>query len=227
MIVLCFMQRSELNNVQYEEASLSKDRRLKLSRLKNEGSRQLAVCAELALIKALKEYGACPKLPLQIEERGRGKLFFYAPESFAGHIFFSLSHAGDMAVAAVSDHDLGVDIEEVSRKMPSSVGKILHPENYSYYESLTGETEKREYFFDTWTRMESYMKLIGEGLYMKTVKIEVLPSGTVFSEEADIKGYIHPASELIPYERDRYRCNICTARPEEEISVVCVVCQRQ
>ena len=223
MIILSLVNINKLNEMTFNEASLSNNRRLKLSRLRPENSRKLCICAELALIEAIREFtGEEVKLPLDIEEEqgGRGKLFFGKESPYCGRLFFSLSHAGDTAAAAVSDHDLGMDLEKSGRNLPKHIDRILDPDICRMYSTLKEENEQKAFFYEAWTSLESYMKFTGQGLYLQTTKIKISPEGLISSPESDIKGYVHSCSWLLAENGIAdYKCNICSVQKEESVAL--------
>ena len=222
MIFLSLVNINEYDRINKDEASLSSNRRLKISRIRPEKSRRLSVCAEIALIRAVRGYtGEEVKLPLDIEEEegGRGKLYFSMESPYHGKLFFSLSHAGDFASAAVSDHDIGLDIEITERKIPKYLDKIFSPSLYSEFCKIEDEEARISFFFEKWTSLESYMKLTGEGIYLNTKTIETGPSGQISSTGSDIRGFIHGCTELLEENGIYgYKCSLCSANAEESFT---------
>jgi 4'-phosphopantetheinyl transferase len=81
-------------------------------------------------------------------------------------LFFSRTHAGEMAVCALADREVGADIEQLSRfagqetKAARIARRIMTEEELRLWkEEPTGEELVR-----IWTRKESYAKYTGEGL---------------------------------------------------------------
>ena len=87
-------------------------------------------------------------LPLIIERNENGKPFFKdMPQNK-----FNLSHSGGIAVAAVSDNDIGVDIEFIRDGMDTE--KIS--------KRFFGISDiSKENFFKLWTQEEAYSKMLG------------------------------------------------------------------
>lgn len=65
--------------------------------------------------------------------------------------FFSVSHSGDVAACAVSDREVGLDVEKL-RPVPKRLGRALDC------------TETAESFWQQWTRREAALKCRGETL---------------------------------------------------------------
>ena len=68
---------------------------------------------------------------------------------------------------AFSESPVGIDMEELSRKLSYSAVKKLHAKEQEYLAPLSlGSREWREEFLSIWTKKESYSKYIGKGLSM-------------------------------------------------------------
>lgn len=124
---------------------VSQYRRDKISRLKRDADKKLSIGAELLLIHALQKYYPDISIPFEIKVGGRGK-----PQIDGVH--FSLAHAGAVAVCAVADTPLGVDIERTGRAN-SGVAKKYFSKNEQEYD-----------FTYIWTRKEAAVKGDGGGI---------------------------------------------------------------
>lgn len=70
---------------------------------------------------------------------------------------FNLSHSGDYVALAVGKNAVGIDIQELERRLDVNIAeKYFHP-------CERGITEKKD-FYRLWTRKEAYAKLKGESL---------------------------------------------------------------
>lgn len=76
---------------------------------------------------------------------------------------FNISHSGDFVVCAVSDSEIGVDTELVTRMTPHIMHKFLSPAEINEYSSLP-QSCQNAFLCEKWVRKESYLKLSGEGL---------------------------------------------------------------
>ncbi len=98
--------------------------------------------------------------PLKTKKTSGGKPFL---EGSRG-LFFNLSHSGAYAACAVSDREVGLDIQQcVQRVNPAVVERVLHKEEKRIYANLP-EKEKEAFFFWHWAAKEAYVKCTGEGL---------------------------------------------------------------
>jgi 4'-phosphopantetheinyl transferase len=77
---------------------------------------------------------------------------------------FSLSHAGDLALAAFAARPVGVDIEDVpSSATVSDIAPMLHPREQAELNSLPRH-ERPSAFARCWARKEACLKATGQGL---------------------------------------------------------------
>ena len=75
-------------------------------------------------------------------------------------IFFNISHCSGMAVCALSDVPVGVDVESGRRVTDSLICKVLSPWERTYVK----EQDSMERFLELWTLKESWLKMTGDGL---------------------------------------------------------------
>jgi 4'-phosphopantetheinyl transferase len=92
---------------------------------------------------------------------------------------FNLSHSGDfVAYAFAHGCKLGIDIEEV-RPIPDRTDIARHLFSREEWEDWLGLTtsHRHEAFFRRWTRIEAYVKALGDGLSMPfdTFRVSFLP----------------------------------------------------
>jgi 4'-phosphopantetheinyl transferase len=89
---------------------------------------------------------------------------------------FNMAHSGGLAVYAFSlDCEVGVDIEEVRnlRDFKQIADRYFCREEASQLLSVAGEKQRAEAFFRCWTRKESYIKAIGDGLSVPLDQFQV------------------------------------------------------
>ena len=100
-------------------------------------------------------------------------------------VFFSLSHAGDLALCAVSDGPVGCDIERVNNAPLEIAPRVFRPDERAYLRAAQDGGEAQRRFFTLWTLKESYMKMTGEGLDLSPARLEIrMPSLTLLRDGA-------------------------------------------
>ncbi|MGJ8593058.1 MAG: 4'-phosphopantetheinyl transferase family protein [Aquaticitalea sp.] len=79
------------------------------------------------------------------------------------NLFFNVSHAGNFAIIAIGNCELGVDIEYLDPQF--DFNEIL-PNVFSETEVnfINNSLEKRQVFYSHWTRKEAIVKAIGKGI---------------------------------------------------------------
>lgn len=135
---------------------LSSVRQEKISNYKQEQAILLSIAAEVALNKAVREVYPDTVLPLSYYYDDKGKPYFSDID-----LHFSLSHSGNFAVCAVSDKEIGVDIEKIRDVNPGVADRYFTVEECEYI--LSAENMKKA-FFEIWTKTESRVKLTGKGI---------------------------------------------------------------
>lgn len=94
----------------------------------------------------------------------------------ASPLRFNMSHSGGLAVYAFTfNREIGVDVEKI-RDMPDFeqiAGRYFCREEARQLLSVSGEKQRQDAFFRCWTRKESYIKAIGEGLSVPLDQFQV------------------------------------------------------
>lgn len=140
-------------------------RREKILRCKNEKDKHRSLLAGYLLRIALEQENVeYDKVCFSVAENGKPVI-----QNFPT-MCYSLSHAGDYAVCAVSDRSVGVDIETKSKmlfekeeKLEAVAKKILSEDEYATFVECPNEN-RAEMFLQYWTRKEAYSKADGRGL---------------------------------------------------------------
>jgi len=130
-------------------ALMSDRRKEKLAAMRDEAGRRQSAAAELALAMAMSWENGTPLQPVNWHALPGGK-----PE-VEGGLCISLAHSGDMAICAVCEHPVGVDVEA-----PRAVPPAMRRKIYSRDERERPD----DMLLWTWIAKESYLKLTGEGI---------------------------------------------------------------
>jgi len=78
-------------------------------------------------------------------------------------MFFNISHSGEWVVCAVSDKEVGLDIELIKDAKMKVANRFFSPSEIEVLNSLDGVAQNVQ-FFTLWTAKESYLKYLGTGL---------------------------------------------------------------
>ena len=80
-------------------------------------------------------------------------------------LFFNLSHSGSRVFCAISDREVGCDVERIRPADLSVVSRFFSPEECQTIMKALLE-EQNDMFFRFWTLKESFIKNVGRGLSM-------------------------------------------------------------
>lgn len=86
-------------------------------------------------------------------------------------ICFNISHSNGIAVCAISQSGVGIDVERIGTFRSAVARRVLTEKEIEFLETLT-EHERGEMFYRFWTLKESYLKLDGSGLTRDPREIE-------------------------------------------------------
>lgn len=149
---------------------VSKNRQEKIDFYRFEKDKKLSCGAYLLLKKLLSEKNIT-KAAFKTGKYGKAYI------SDHENIYFNLSHSGKMVLCAISDREVGVDVEYIDREIDLNIAK-----NYFYnseYESIINAENKSEEFFKYWVLKESYMKYTGLGMNLKLDSFEIIIDNTI------------------------------------------------
>lgn len=89
--------------------------------------------------------------------------------------FFNISHSGDWVVCAISDKEVGIDIELLKRARLNIANRFFTSNEISLLNTLKGKVQDKQ-FFTLWTAKESYLKYLGTGLTKALNSFDVIVS---------------------------------------------------
>lgn len=95
---------------------------------------------------------------------------------------FNLSHSGDWAILALSDHEIGCDIEHFRQVEALRLGKTVFTERE--LDLIRQNPDRLGVFYRLWTRKEALLKCIGGGFHRAAKTVDV--SGGDFCENGDV-----------------------------------------
>lgn len=132
----------------------------RLKRLRCQLTSRRFIMAHAALRLLLSYYCGVPSARIRYAFGPHGKPELLAPLD----INFNISHSGDLAVAAVSLHPVGIDLERIAHDIPfeSIARRYFSSAEYEVLRSLP-EHLRLQSFYACWTRKEAYAKATGAG----------------------------------------------------------------
>ena len=146
----------------------------------------LAACekaSEHAVGASLAKYALRDALALTapLKKDVRGKPYF---DGVPVHV--SISHSNEMCLAAISDSEIGADIEYIT-KSPEKLNRLAE-RFFTQGESEYVKVAPSERFYEIWCAKESYIKYTGEGFSRPLSSFSVLDTELLFSH-FDTDGY--------------------------------------
>ena len=188
--------------------SVPAHRREKIDKIRFEKDKRLCLGAWLLLAAGLRNMGIAPDtLTLSYGQGGKPYLREH-PD-----IFFSLSHSGDRVMCAISEAEVGCDVEQVKVLNKKLAERFFTREEYEAIADLSSQEEQRQLFFRLWTLKESFMKVVGLGLALPLKDFSIDLSG----REPRVTQQVNPDRpyyfrEFSPEEGYRYAC--CAETPD-------------
>ena len=211
----------EENLYRLAEDLASPRRKEAAARFRLRADRVRSYAAELLLRKALADRGVSSKPPsdrgicgseLRYGFSGHGKPYLTAPEA----IPFNLSHSGDYVMCAVSDEEIGCDVEQIRAMDPEIARRFFHPAEYEAISSAPTPELANDLFFRYWTLKESFLKATGLGITfpLNAFRIAIGPEGEISVEQsADRRNYSFAEIDGAA----GYRCAVAKARPSVRV----------
>jgi len=160
-------------------AALSPQRREKVLRARREQDQRLSLGAGAVLDLALASEGLRER-EVRLDRNSRGK------PCLAGRpeLRFNLSHSGRFAVCALSDQEVGADVEEIGKVREALFRRVCTLRELAAMEGLDPE-HRQDRFFQLWTAKESFLKYLGTGLSRppREVEVELEPAASLSLED--------------------------------------------
>ncbi len=149
------------------------DRRERVDTMKVDSARRLCLGAGILLDAALKELGI-DEYEIRTGEHGKP----YISSVVRGNdcsvdgsgIFFNISHSGSYVVLALSDKEVGVDIQELRRFDQKLIDYVFDEGDVAVAGELGGGDSS---FTRLWALKESLMKYSGLGMRLEPKKIHI------------------------------------------------------
>lgn len=189
---IAFISSAEISDELLAEWLLEADesKRREISLMRQADKRRLRIAADhLCRTAAAEALGLSPA-EVKFGKNEHGKPITDGME-------FNLSHSGDIAVCAVSDKPIGIDIEAVREIRPDVAKRFASADELEYI----GSDPRR--LFEIWTLKEAYFKCVGTGIGsdIKSVTFTVDGDDIRCSEPGFTCKFISIA--------DGYICSVC------------------
>ena len=171
---------SEFSEEEYNKAFdlLSEERKQAVLRMRFEKDRKRSVLGEYLARKGISAQRGIPEKDVKILRTENGK-----PICENLNIHFSIAHSKELAVCAVHDFPVGIDVEFIC-PLDLRVTRFACTEgDLEFLNTASTQTEKELLFFKLWTAKEAFIKFHGKVLAdLKTVEYRDIKDNCDFYE---------------------------------------------
>lgn len=203
MIKVAYSNISDLNLFEVYK-SLPQSRKEKVDCFKFMKDKKLSAGAYLLLAKMLNDENI-KKPEFQIGKFGKSYISNY------DDIYFNLSHSGNLVACAISDSEIGIDIENIDSGIDLNIAK--HYFYNSEYENIMKSENPYDEFFRYWVLKESYMKYTGLGFNLDLNCFEV-----IIDDEIHLKN--NKKLKFSLFDLDNYKLAVCSHYSFKDIRCV-------
>lgn len=147
-------------------------RKEKIDRMRFPKDKRLSLGAGALLQNAVSAVTGKAELPV-ISVGAHGKPYF----PFFPELHFNLSHSGTKVLCAVSDSEIGCDVERVQGADLKLAERFFTRKEYELLAAQETEAERAALFCRLWVLKESFLKATGAGLSLPLNAFSVLPQG--------------------------------------------------
>jgi len=130
-------------------------------------------------------------------------------------VYFNISHCHEMAVAAICNSEIGIDVENIREYRPRVAKKVFSERENMI---LQASENPNETFFRIWTLKESFVKAIGIGISYPMKTCEFLLNDNGFSVNG-CDGFTF--RQIIV--NDKFICSVCVKAPDRPENNFCKI----
>ena len=141
-----------------ELAKLPPLRRRYILSKKNIDDRKRSLAASVLIARAVKNFTGQTKEPIIAYGQ------YQKPYCINYRVHFNASHSGNYTAVAVSDSEIGIDIESLREYSPAVAKKYFTEGEIEYISAAKQRQQRDRRFFELWTAKEAYLKMTGEGV---------------------------------------------------------------
>lgn len=189
----------------YDKAyqSLSKQRRDKVDKLKFINDKKLSILSEIVLKKALTDLKIKSDIELTYNQ-------YQKPYLKNNEIYFNISHSGEYVICAISNDEVGCDIELIKDIDMKIANKFF---NDNEYKAIINSNSQLDTFYRIWTLKESFMKNLGLGFNIELNSFEItLASNPMVNQNMNSNRYYFKEIDI-----NNYKCSICLLNDNDVI----------
>ena len=180
-----------------------------VKRLRQQSDQVLSL-AGLQLLKiGISELSGIPFSLAQLQFPASSKPFI------EGNIDFNISHSGDVVCCVISDSDkVGIDLELQRDVTPATMNKYLNETADTLKDSA--EENKKQLFFDIWTKNEAIIKAANRGSIYNMLDIKHEKGASHYQNEF---WYTYPVDIVPADDNNEYTCHIACSEPVDSHAI--------
>lgn len=164
-------------------------------------------CLGAGLLEKFIREKYCIKGELQTDKFGK-------PYFKNSKLHFNISHSGNYVIAAVSRHNIGIDIQRIQQDKHRIAEKNFLSSECEYINEIEDDDVIQQRFCEVWTIKEAYLKNIGIGLRKPLNSFEVSLSGKT-PQIVGKKDYRFVQMKL----DGRYIIAVCASRNDKDFNI--------
>lgn len=168
-------------------------------------SKLQSVLGEVLARYAIGNFGGIPYTTAKMLTGKNGKPYFSHPQN----IHYNISHSGLYIVCAVSNSEIGIDVERIRKVNLRIAERYFSPTELSDLLAMS-ESSRMEYFITLWTIKEAYLKSTGTGLTQKLNSFTINKLNDRFQLSGNLKAQ---NQDVISLKLDaEYYLAVCSAK---------------
>lgn len=157
---------------------LHTEKKLRVDEYRSADDKRRSVCAHMLAVRGISEHTGLSFDEVRLAEDENGK-----PFCKNANAFFSISHADDMVICAVSNEPVGIDVEKPISIKLSVTRRVCTPTELEYvfgyspaeddFKKAADEAQSRR-FFEIWVKKEAFGKREGTGIAYNMKETELM-----------------------------------------------------
>lgn len=189
----------DVNSLNEDSINLLSDYRIsKMNNYVFNKDKKMCIGAGIALNNGLKEYNLKEK-DIEYEFSKYGKPYIKNNKE----IYFNISHSSKLAICAISNKEVGCDIEKITKYNEKVVKRCFSLKEIEY---INNSLNKDEAFTKIRTYKESFLKTIGIGINDKMNEFSTVPKNKDIIIEQNINNKKYKLKE---YRKEDYIISVC------------------
>lgn len=199
--------RNKINFINNLE-KIDDERKAKIERYKRTDDKLRSLGAGMLLNYIKEKYDVSDKVLID----RHGKPYFENQ-----NIYFNISHSGNYVIAAVSNYEIGIDIQRVKEDKHRVAEKNFLTSECDFINGAEDDLGKMERFCQIWTAKEAYLKNIGMGLRkpLNSFEVAIENNELYLPDNNELK--------LIQFKLDKnYIVTVCGSVDDKEFNVKCM-----